>query len=210
MINFIHGWGFNKEFWQPIAEQCQQKLRVDTNCLDLGFYGEKQTSPITNSVVCHSYGLMWFLLRNPKFGGRILAFNATPCLKENLDKRDLKHMAIRFNRSAIETLEEFLGLYGASPPPNLKPNIRALAEALRELATKDATTVAIRMGGRLRLVWAADDEILRTPPQVAPPQTAPPQTTKVSQITTVDKGGHLLPLRNPTLAVKLIRQHLEL
>jgi len=94
VINFIHGWGFCGDFWEPIATKVAHQFGTESVCFDLGFYGNSPnggsvmnpplTSPLGNNVVCHSYGLMWFLLRNPNFGGQIIAFNGVPCFKSEI------------------------------------------------------------------------------------------------------------------------------
>ncbi len=63
---FIHGWGLDSKFWDPVRTIIQSdQISISTKCLDLSFFSKKKHeyhfTTQNNIFIVHSYGLQWFL-----------------------------------------------------------------------------------------------------------------------------------------------------
>ncbi len=203
MISFIHGWGFDRRFWRGFAATENSQL------FDLGFFGEPLFFAMRDKIVCHSYGLIWLLLKRPQSvrsrQTRVVAFNSSPRFGEVIAPRPLARMLDRWRREPTKTLSDFLTSIGAkNDRPALPKDHSHLTQALVELATADCLAAAEALGDRLLLVNSEDDEILpiaRIKAQAA---------RRNFRLRLVKSGGHLLPLNDPKECLAAIRTHLQI
>lgn len=209
MISFIHGWGFDKNFWGEVAAP------FAADCHDLGFFAANHRDPKPyrppKRIVCHSYGLIWLLRRHPQPNARVVAFNAVPNFAKLIAPRVLALMVNRWRSDPQAVLAEFLTKVGAPPArlpaaklpaANRRLNHRLnrrlnrrLTEALVELATADVTAAADALGPRLLLVGSEDDQLL------------PPTKQRRLGVRLLKSGGHLLPKTEPSQCIQLIKGH---
>ena len=94
-INFIHGWGFDCNFWLPLVKELKKINRFDFYLYNLGFIGkenlEKKQKVFKNEIfVVHSIGFNW-LVKNIKKPGPIINFFGSPIFFENLEKDKVEY-----------------------------------------------------------------------------------------------------------------------
>ena len=116
-IYFIHGWGFDKNFWLPAAKYLEQNdLTKSLFYIDLDFFGSSseniiQTNSKMNIFITHSYGLCWFLEKKIDCRGILNFFSAPSFINYQKNPKKvittLDLMIKKFENSPILVLEEF-------------------------------------------------------------------------------------------------------
>ena len=114
---FLHGWGFDKNFWYPVGNLIRKELFTNSvKYLDLGFFYEKKLignydSSQKNIFIVHSLGLNWFLKMKIDCFSLINFFSAPSFLNFQIDsekkKRYLKKMIFKFYKNPEDVLSEF-------------------------------------------------------------------------------------------------------
>ena len=94
-INFIHGWGFDSNFWLPLVKELKKINCFDFFFYNLGFIGkenldEKKKISKNEIFVVHSIGFNW-LVKNIKKPGLIINLFGSPIFFEDLEKDKVEY-----------------------------------------------------------------------------------------------------------------------
>ncbi|MBS91613.1 MAG: hypothetical protein CMM95_00975 [Rickettsiales bacterium] len=114
---FVHGWGFDKNFWFPVSQiLLRKKIAFSVKLIDLGFFlNNCQHTILQNSqkrvFVTHSYGLNWFLKKKIK-SDVLINFFSTPSFINyqkypKKTEKVLSKMIEKFDYSPLEVLRKF-------------------------------------------------------------------------------------------------------
>lgn len=199
MILFVHGWGYDARFWDPL----RKAIDLPSVALDLGYFGASDTD-IPDGVtllVGHSLGFLW-LVRQPALQHvPLIGINAFPRFTEMegyapaVAPRILDRMKRRLSGDPAAVLAEFWQRTGALGP-DLAPNETALASGLDQLATWDERENLAARTSSVRLIAGEDDAIV------------PPAMTRMAfqnRAIAWLPGGHALPQTHPAEVARLIR-----
>ncbi|HEY1382706.1 MAG TPA: alpha/beta hydrolase [Dongiaceae bacterium] len=200
MILFVHGWGYDARFWDPLRERLRDFSSV---ALDFGYFGSPQTS-IPHGVtllVGHSLGFLW-LLRQPALEHLpLIGINAFPRFigaddyQPAIAPRVLERMRRRVVTDARGVLAEFWQRAGAVGPETA-PNTAALADGLGHLAGWDERENLRRRASSVRLIAGEEDAVV------------PAAMTRMAfEDRAIDwlPGGHALPQTHAAKLARLIR-----
>lgn len=201
---FVHGWGFDAGFWDPLRECLGHPHSV---AVDLGFRGEPVMPewPEGGVAIGHSLGLLWLLKTRPFRWRTLIAVNGFTRFTKAADfsngvpARLIDRMIAKADADHPAVAADFLTRCGLAEPETEDLHKDALIEGLQWLAEWDCraglTTPVLALAGRL-------DPI------------APPAMTEdcfpADAIRWQQEGGHLLPLTHPHWCAETIRSHLHL
>ena len=199
MILFVHGWGYDARFWDPV----RKALDAPSVALDFGYFGAEHTT-IPDGVtllVGHSLGFLW-LLRQPALRHLpLIGINAFPRFVESegyapaVAPRVLDRMKRRLSGNPATILAEFWERAGG-PGPDRTPNESALAAGLNQLTAWDERENLATRTSSLRLIAGEEDAIV------------PPAMTRMAfqdRAIAWLPGGHALPQTHPAEIARLIR-----
>lgn len=204
---FIHGWGFNKRFWDALSALLPdyQQERID-----LGFFGDRNLVKHTDGkiLIGHSFGFTHGI-RNYKNWRGWIAINSFPRFVPAAAQAGcvpvarLMDMRKKLQTDAKKTLRDFYALIGAKPvegPPNLELLLKGLDE-LREADVSDSLRSPQIPG--LALSGAND------------PLVSPAISEELGQMAhrgglmRHEKAGHLLPQTEPLWCARAIDDFLQ-
>lgn len=201
---FAHGWGFDRQFWEPLAALLPQWAHVID---DRGYFGAPTTPPVEGPCVAvtHSFGTMRLLAAPPPGLAGIVAINGFERFtavggRAGVPLRVLDRMLRRFENEPREVLAEFRRTCGSTEPFGAidAPLLHADLLRLRDAAPPPPRVpVLVLHGGRDPLLPAAMRETSFTAPGV--------------DVRRLDhaEGGHLLPLEAPALCAAAVRGMVE-
>ena len=164
MIVFVHGWGYDARFWDPLRNALGDLPSVAP---DLGYFGAAQTaipSGVT-MLVGHSLGFLWLLRQHSLRHLPLIGINPFPRFLESADyspaiaTRVLERMKGRVVADPQGVLAEFWQRAGAVGPL-ASPNSTALAEGLDHLATWDERENLAARASSVRLIAGQEDAIV--------------------------------------------------
>lgn len=201
MILFVHGWGYDAGFWDPMRSEIGN---LPSATLDLGFFGagnDRVPEDVT-MLVGHSLGFPW-LLRQPALAKLpLIGINAFPRFLEAEDYRPamasriLERMHQRLATAPGVVLAEFWGRAGATGPTGA-PDIGALAEGLEWLADWDERANLTARTSPVHLIAGGQDAIV------------PAEMTRMafgdSAIFWLSEGGHALPRTHARDVAAIVR-----
>lgn len=193
---FIHGWGFDRHFWQALRPHLAKFDSID---VELGFLGEARTIPDfapKDVLIGHSLGFLWGITHYPHWHRWVAINSFARFVGDCVPKTTLRVMQRNLQRDAAQTLATLytrLGYQGALPP---LIDEAALSEGLDWLATRDATTAAPASKG---LVIASTQDPL------VPPSASEALAAK---IVWMPAATHLLPIQEPHRCAKSIQDFL--
>lgn len=199
MILFVHGWGYDASFWDPL----RQALEVPNTALDLGYFGAENTA-VPDGVtllVGHSLGFLWLARQRALQHLPLIGINAFPRFLETDDytpavaPRVLDRMKRRVLADPAAVLTEFWHRAGTRGPDKA-PDSTALATGLDHLARWDERQKLANRTGSLRLIAGEADAIV--------PAAMTRMAFKTSAIDWLP-GGHALPCTHPAELARLIR-----
>lgn len=199
MILFVHGWGYDASFWDPV----RAAIGVPNAALDLGYFGTPDTA-LPNDVtllVGHSLGFLWLLRQSALRHVPLIGINAFPRFLEADDYRPaiaprvLERMRRRVVSDTRSVLEDFWTRAGA-PGPTGQPDTAALAEGLDHLAAWDERENLAARASPARLIAGSADAIV--------PAAMTEMAFKDSKIAWLP-GGHALPRTHAADIARLIR-----
>lgn len=167
---FIHGWGFNKNFWRPVKE----KLHYDgisnfSEIIDLNFFFQKKRSKIElknrdSIVVVHSYGLHYFLKKRVKCKVLINFFGVPNFISfqnnSNLIKKKLIKMITQFQIQPESVLSNFYQKCNVHPESFERINTFELNYSLKELLERDYVGQFKRQDCSIFSIYSNTDKIL--------------------------------------------------
>jgi pimeloyl-[acyl-carrier protein] methyl ester esterase len=200
LILFVHGWGYDAHFWDPLRALLGD---VPSAALDLGYFSEaKTTQPDKLTLlVGHSLGFLWLVRQSELRHVPLVGINAFPRFLEADDyhpavtARVLERMKRRVVSDTRSVLEDFWMRAGATGPDGA-PNKVALAEGLDHLAAWDERENLASRASPTRLIAGSEDAIV------------PPAMTEMAFKdfeTTWLPGGHALPRTHAADIARLIR-----
>ena len=200
MILFVHGWGYDARFWDPLRAALGD---VPSAALDLGYFGAAEiTLPRdVTLLVGHSLGFLWLARQSALKHLPLIGINAFPRFIEAEDYRPavaprvLERMRRRVAGDIRGVLEDFWTRAGAAGPDGA-PNAAALAEGLDHLAAWDERENLASRASPTRLIAGREDAI------VPPGMTE--MAFKGSEMTWLP-GGHALPHTHAAEIARLIR-----
>lgn len=199
MILFVHGWGYDAHFWDPLRSALGN---VRSAALDLGYFGPARTA-IPHGVtiiVGHSLGFLWLLRQHALRHLPLIGINPFPRFLESADyspaiaPRVLERMKRRIAIDPRGVLAEFWQRAGAVGPEE-SPDPVALAQGLDQLATWDERENLATRASSVRLITGEEDAIV------------PADMTRMAfRNFAVDRlpGGHALPRTHPAALAALI------
>ena len=152
MLNlyFVHGWGFEENFWLPVGKILEGKKKVKAvNFISLNFFESEKRNSISdnnnNIFITHSYGLNWFLENKVNCYALINFFAAPSFVKFQKNSKKSKIMLDlmikRLKDSPNEVLNKFYencGIKNSSKIGGKKINKDKLVDALRKDNADDA------------------------------------------------------------------------
>lgn len=201
MILFVHGWGYDASFWEPLRGEIGD---LPSTALDLGFFGagDERVPDGVTMLVGHSLGFAW-LLRQPALRNLpLIGINAFPRFLEGADYRPavalriLERMHRRLALKPGAVLSEFWAKAGASGPAGA-PDVGALAKGLEWLADWDERANLAARTSPVHLIAGGEDAIV------------PAEMTRMafgdSAIFWLSEGGHALPRTLPGDVAAIVR-----
>lgn len=200
-VVFVHGWGFDASFWQPVAERLPDFAK---SFVDLGFYGAPQRPRVDHPLVIgHSMGFAWALanLERPWAGAVSIngfaRFTRAPDFISGQPPRLIERMHARFESEPDKVTAEFLSRCGieATDLSSIRPP--ALGPALAWLGSCDERARLASLDCPLLALAGARDPIV---PDSMSRDSFPPE-----RLTLVEEAGHLLPLTHPEWVASRIR-----
>ena len=192
MILFVHGWGYDASFWDPLRQRLGD---VASNTLDLGYFGAADTviPKETALLVGHSLGYLWLARQERLRHLPLVGINAFPRFLEARDfkpavaPRMLERMRRHLEMDAESVLADFWQRAGA-PGPHRPPDAQALLKGLDDLALWDERENLAASRKRTYLIAGETDAIV------------PPEMTRMAFkdfTLTWLPGGHTLPWTHP-------------
>jgi len=198
---FVHGWGFDAGFWQPVAERLPDFAK---SFVDLGFTGQPARPRVERPlVVGHSMGVAWALanLERPWAGlaaiNGFARFTRAPDFVAGNAPRLVERMHARFEAEPDKVAAEFLTRCGIDNPDTTNIRPQALGPALDWLAHMDERARLAALDCPLVALSGTRDLIV---PDQMSRDSFPPEC-----LTLVEGAGHLLPLTHPEWVASRIR-----
>ena len=200
MILFVHGWGYDAHFWDPLRALLGD---VPSAALDLGYFDAAETTlpRKLTLLVGHSLGFLWLLRQSALRHVPLVGINAFPRFLEADDYRPavaarvLDRMKRRIATDTHSVLQEFWMRAGATGPDSA-PHAAALAEGLDHLAVWDERENLASRASPTRLIAGREDAIV--PPAMIE------MAFKGSEIAWLP-GGHALPRTHAADVARLLR-----
>ncbi|MBT0669870.1 alpha/beta hydrolase [Novosphingobium profundi] len=194
---FLHGWGFNRHFWDPLrAALAEHEGLAD----DRGYFGAPLAPAIEGPclALAHSFGTMRVLADPPPGLVGLVAFNGFDRFgahdgRAGVPLRVIDRMARRLGQDPAAVLAEFRRTCGASdecPQPDQVP----LAADLARLRDERAPMPEVP----LTLVQGAADPLLSA-------EMREGAFSGCEARRLVHPGGHLLPREDPAFCAEVVR-----
>jgi len=201
-ILFLHGWGFDRTVWTPVAERLEGFRRV---FCDRGYFEEAAASENSGPVLAaaHSFGAMQLLSSLPEKCVGIAAINgfdrfAADAHFPGVPTRVLDRMIARFAKEPRAVLAEFREKCGSTDSFGAI-DTRRLSADLGALRSDDRREETARFAGPILSLGGDADPILSPAMQEAVFASADDVMRE-----SVAGGGHLLPLTHPGLCAERI------
>jgi pimeloyl-[acyl-carrier protein] methyl ester esterase len=203
---FVHGWGFGPSFWQDVIVNLSD---METQCLDLGFFGPAQTDIDGDDLVfvTHSMGLPWVLKHVQTDYNGLIAINgftkfcSADDWSQGIDPRVLSRMIRQFQKNPQQVWTDFMikcGLKNPICPESV--NEEALLKGLQNLQGWDVRQEYAQLNSPILTIAAKEDEIV-------------PNGLSLDcfgqELVWVDPANHLLPLHHSVLISAHIRSFVE-
>lgn len=201
---FVHGWGFDKTFWQNVIANLEE---ITCHGLDLGFNGKPDVSLPEDAVyVTHSMGLCWLLDRKTDFKGLVsingfTKFCASDDFVEGVNPRILKRMIRQFTKTPEAVWIDFMKNSGLTDAVfSRDADVEALKDGLEYLQTCDVREQYNKLTCPTRALIGQEDQIV--PEKMS--------EASFSQDIICYKGSnHLLPLYQPDWIADQLRDFLD-
>jgi pimeloyl-[acyl-carrier protein] methyl ester esterase len=204
VILFVHGWGFDADFWTPVRLALKG---IETVAWDLGFHGAAARPALSDDrpvvAVGHSFGVLWLLRERPVAWRSLVSINGfrrftrAEDFPEGIAPRSLHRMIARLAETPQTVYRDFMERCGIAQPRDDGLVPKALLDGLRALADWDC-----RAGRGADFVLAG-----RSDPLVSAAMT---EVAFAGQAINWHDGGHLLPLTAPDWCAERLLHVLEL
>ncbi|MBF0560470.1 MAG: alpha/beta fold hydrolase [Alphaproteobacteria bacterium] len=207
LLVFVHGWGFDASFWQPLRDQLPEYPGV---AFDLGFRAQPQWPPIPAGgkiiAVGHSTGFAWLLHERPFRWDALVAINGFSRFVEGPDFRPavapqvLERMIRRFASTPLAVATEFLTRCGAIGLESANFDVKALAAGLVWLRDWDERAALAEDPAPLLVLAGARDPII---PMAMTERCFGGRSRTIMHRR--EGGGHLLPHDDPAWCAQHLR-----
>jgi len=199
---FVHGWGFDSNFWQPVAECLPDFARV---FVEFGFHGGVVNQPKMPGavVIAHSMGFAWALANIPRpWAGAIAVngfarFTRAPDFVSGVAPRMVERMLSRFQSEPDKVTADFLRRCGLADPVVTDLETKPLGDALEWLSNCDQRGALGRLDCPLLALAGTSDAIVSEPMSR--------ESFAGHPLILAQGSGHLLPLSNPEWVAGQIR-----
>jgi pimeloyl-[acyl-carrier protein] methyl ester esterase len=199
---FVHGWGFDASFWQPVAERLPEFARV---FVDFGFRANAPHHPkIPGAIVVgHSMGFAWALANLPRPWAGAVAVNAfarftrAPDFVSGVAPRMIERMQARFAEEPAAVTADFLTRCGVDQPnvDDIRP--APLGEALCWLAQCDERAAMRALDCPVQALAGTRDAIV--------PEAMSREAFAEVPLVLAEGADHLLPISHPEWVAGQIR-----
>ena len=200
-ILFVHGWGFDARFWEPVAERLPD---FQKHFIDFGFYGDEVKPGVERPlVVAHSLGLPWALANLDRPWAGLMAINGFARFTRSWDfinataPRLVERMHARFGETPEIVAKDFLYRCGIDQVDLTGMKTEAMSKALGWLVKCDERAALAALDCPLEALAGTEDLIV---PDPMSRDSFPPEC-----LTLVEGAGHLLPLTHPEWVAARIR-----
>lgn len=199
---FVHGWGFDSSFWQPVAELLPEFARV---FVDFGFRAQPAHHPKVPGaiVVGHSMGFAWALANLPRPWAGAVAVNAFPRFTRSPDfvsgvaPRMVERMVSRFTEDPAAVTADFLRRAGVEQPNVDDIHSNTLGEALEWLANCDERAAMRELECPILALAGTRDSIV--------PEAMSREAFASVPLVLAEGADHLLPQSHPDWVASQIR-----
>lgn len=207
MLHFLHGWGFDADFWRPLAALLPEWSAVFD---DRGYFGAPATPAAAGPciVIAHSLGAMRAISAPRRECRGLVAINGFDRFtgsgeRAGVSPRIVDRMIARFDSDPAAVLTDFHRRIGSEDPA--KPaDIDRLREDLLTLRDGDCTAASASWPVPLLSLQGAQDPLLPSPMRDLVFAGAP-----LLERTTSPSGGHLLPITEAPFCAQAIRTFAE-
>ena len=211
---FIHGWGFDKFFWQNTTNLLiKENFCSSIFCIDQNFFskgkGESFKSRITKKtiVVTHSYGLQWFLKNKIECEGLINLFGSpdfTAYQAESKKKKLLlKKMIKNFKNNPEKVLQDFYSRCNFKFNKS-SINFKNLLDALICLDEDKLEREFFKIKFKIMSYYILDDPIFT--PSKEKIQKLKKENHKIEFI---NNNDHLFPMNQPKKTLNFIKKFIK-
>ena len=204
---FVHGWGFDARFWEPLAAQLPDYAHTIG---DRGYFGATKDARTSGPciVIAHSFGAMQRLADPPPECRAMLAINgfdrfAARDGKPGIPVRVLDRMIARMDKDPAAVLTDFRVRCGTSEPFGT-PDVARLKADLLTLRDADCTAASAGWPVPLVSLQGAADPLLPASLHETAFSGCPDLTRD-----RVSDGGHLLPITHSAYCASAIRTLVE-
>lgn len=198
---FVHGWGFDASFWEPVAQRLPDFRR---EFVDLGFRGEPATPEVDNPlIIAHSMGFAWALARLARPWRGAVAVNAfarftrSPDFVSGVGPRLVERMVAKFTDEPHAVTADFLSRCGVDSPVTEGMDIDRLGESLTWLGQCDERKALAGLDCPLQALAGTRDQIVTEPMSR--------ESFARHPLVLAEGGGHLLPQSHPEWVAQNIR-----
>jgi pimeloyl-[acyl-carrier protein] methyl ester esterase len=207
ILLFLHGWGFDARFWEPLGALLpEHRLAFD----DRGYFGAPQSAASGEPcvVVAHSHGAMRALAAPPPACLGLIAINGFDRFTADGDTpgvspRIVDRMIAKFGEDPAAVLSDFRRRIGDEAPVRAA-DIDRLQADLIDLRHGDRTAEAAGFPAPILSLQGGRDPLLPAPMRDAAFAGAP-----LLERMTHPEAGHLLPVSDPAYCARAIRAFAE-
>ncbi len=209
---FIHGWGFDKTFWEPVCKKIKgnEFTRV-AKSIDLGFFSRDlfdnyiQKYHSKSIFVVHSYGLNW-LLKNQIKCSTIINFFGVPSFlgfqkNPHVTKKKINRMIENFSENPQGVLNDFYNKCNIEYIVNKKANVVRCLKSLKELKDNDFTKSFNNLSCQVYSIFSLGDNVIKLNKK-----NLNILRNKNHDIKFVNGIDHGFPRNNPELCYKMIKK----
>lgn len=199
---FVHGWGFDSTFWQPVAERLPEFARV---FVDFGFRTNPPHHPKVPGaiVVGHSMGFAWALANLPRPWAGAVAVNAfarftrAPDFVSGVPPRMIERMQAKFVDEPHAVAADFLARCGVPEPDVSDIRTPALGDALGWLAGCDERAALRALDCPVMALAGTRDAIV--------PEAMSREAFAEVPMVLAEGADHMLPVSHPDWVASQIR-----
>ncbi len=207
---FVHGWGFNPSFWEPLIARSQAMRGAQVTCIDLGFIISDQArqsaydASSDTVVIGHSLGVMWALEQGCSDICAFISINGFDCFYRDVNPASISLMRRGLKRNPYAQMCDFWKRCGAGSTPFFNAeslNAQALADGLEQLAQGDYSAQRKALTAPVLALASTQDAIV--------PQEMSTSIWQNADLRLCETGSHVLPLTHTQWCAQHIDGFLE-